>query len=251
MGDLLFQPKNNAAVSTDISGGFNTFCDSRIATRRKKSENCMRTVFVGLLLLSAAPAQAYTYYYTGVSNTAKVAYASQVRLRMDAYPKCLKGKCHAIAWTALWDAGAGSSNQYVEVGIGYSPRTCPKRAPIKLWWASPQVPGGVTVGCVRKGTEVEVTVQREDGYEAVLATWEWAGGRISQWVDTPGWLVGPGIHPTKIEIYSYYDSVTPGPVSLSVFDIQSNPQYAAGYLQQTAPYYAAPGSSLTSFAVNY
>ena len=211
----------------------------------------MRAFFVGLLLLSATPVQAYTYYYTGVSNTAKVAYASQAHLRMDEVPKCLKGKCHAIAWTVLWDAGADRSNQYVEVGIGYSPRSCPKNAPVKLWWASPQVPDSATVSCVPKGTEVVVTAQREDGHEGVLATWEWAGGHISQWVDTPGWSVGPGIHPTKIEVYSYYDSVTPGPLSLSVSDVVLYEQDTNVALQQTAPYYATPGSSLTSFSVNY
>jgi hypothetical protein len=96
-----------------------------------------------------------------------------------------------------------------------------------------------------------VTAQREDGHEGVLATWEWAGGRISQWVDTPEWSVGPGIHPTKIEVYSYYDSVTPGPLSLSVSDVLLYEQDTKATLQQTAPYYAAPGSSLTSFSVNY
>jgi len=251
MGDLLFQPKSDATESIDAGTKINTFCDLKAASDREKGRNCVRTVVAGLLLLSAAPVQAYTYYYTGVSNTAKVAYASLARLRMDAVPKCLKGKCHALAWTALWDAGAGHSNQYVEVGIGHSPRTCPKNAPVKLWWASPQVPGGATVNCVPKGTEVIVTAQREDGKEGVLATWEWPGGRISHWVDTPGWSVGPGVHPTKIEVYSYYDSVTPRPISLSVADVLIYEQDIDAFLQQTAPYYAAPGSSLTSFAVNY
>jgi hypothetical protein len=249
MGDLFFQLKHEAATfsSTDL----NTSSDFPPAVRESQCGRWLHLLFVLVLLLSAAPAHAYTYYYTGVSNTAKVAYDSQARLRMDAHPKCLKGKCHAIAWTALWDAGTGRSNQYVEVGIGYSPRVCPKNAPIKLWWASPQVPAGANVGCVPKGTEVVVTAQREDGHEGVLATWEWAGRRISQWVDTPGWSVGPGIHPTKIEIYSHYDSVTPGPVSLSVSDVLLYEEDTKAFLQQTAPYYAVPGSTLTAFAVNY
>lgn len=251
MGDLSFQPTIDGAHTVNAVPERDTFSDLTIASPRKKSRDCIRAIFAGLLVLSAAPAHAYTYYYTGVSNTAKVAYASQARLRMDATPNCLKGKCHAIAWTALWDAGKGSSNQYVEVGIGYSPRVCPKNAPVKLWWASPQLPGSATIGCVPKGTEVVVTAQHEDGYEGVLATWEWAGQRTSQWVDTPGWSVGPGIHPTKIEIYSYYDNVTPGPVSLSVSNVLLYDQDTKVVLQQTAPYYATPGSSLTSFAVNY
>ena len=212
----------------------------------------MRTVFACVLLFIAAPAQAYTYYYTGVSNTAQVAYVSQARFRMDAHPQCRRGKCHAIAWTALWDTGAGHSNQYVEVGVGYSPRfNCPKNAPVALWWASPQMPAGQDEYCVPKGTAVVVTAQREDGHEGVLATWEWTGGRVSHWVDTPGWLVGPGIHPTKIEVYSAYDNVPPGPVSLAVSDVHLFAQDTNASLQQTAPYYAVPGSSLTSFAVNY
>lgn len=211
----------------------------------------MRSVVVLSLLAMTSPVHAYTYYHTGVSNTARVAHATQARLRMDEHPKCLKGKCHAIAWTVLWDAGTGHSNQYVEVGIGYSPRACPRKTPVKLWWASPQMPTSATVACVPKGTEVVVTAQREDGKEGVWATWEWPGGRISRWVDTPGWIAGPGIHPTKVEIYSYYDSLTPGPVSLSVAEVLLYDQDTAASLDQAAPYYLVPGSSLTSFAVNY
>ncbi len=251
MGDLFFQPNVDTANALDVNARISTFYDLQATMYRREGRNLLRTLFVGLLLLSAVPAQAYTYYYTGVSNTAQVAYASQARLRMDAHPKCSRGKCHVLAWTALWDVGASHSNQYVEVGIGYSPKTCPKKTPVKLWWASPQVPGSALVSCVRKGTEVIVTAQREDGHEGVLATWEWDGGRISQWVDTPGWSVGPGIHPTKIEVYSYYDSVTPGPISLLVRDVLLYEQDTNATLQQTAPYYAAPGSTITSFAVNY
>ena len=81
-----------------------------------------------------------------------------------------EGEMSCASRTALWDAGAGHSNQYVEVGIGHSPRTCPKKVPVKLRWASPQVLGGATVHCVPKGTEVIVTSQREDAKEGVLAT---------------------------------------------------------------------------------
>jgi hypothetical protein len=212
----------------------------------------MKTVFTCLLLFSAAPAQAYTYYYTGVGNTAQVAYASQAQIRMDAHPTCLRSKCHAIAWTALWDVGAGHSNQYVEVGIGYSPRfRCPKNAAVALWWASPQMPAGQREACVPKGTRVVVTAERVDGDERVLATWEWTGGKVSQWIDTPGWVKGPGIHPTKIEVYSYYDNATPRPVSLTVSDVYFFSQDTKAFLQQTAPYLAVPGSTLTEFAVNY
>lgn len=249
MGDLFFQLRSDRTEFSASDGHTNS--DFSPALEKLHLGRWLRAALVLVSFVGTVPAHAYTYYYTGVSNTAKVAHNSQARLRMDAHPQCLKGKCHAIAWTALWDAGTGRSNQYVEVGIGYSPRVCPKKAPVKLWWASPQVPAGANVGCVPKGMEVVVTAQREDGYEGVLVTWEWADGRISQWVETPGWSVGPGIHPTKIEIYSYYDSVTPGPVSLSVSDVLLYEQDAKAFLQQTAPYYAAPGSSLTSFAVNY
>jgi len=212
----------------------------------------MKTVFTCLLLFTAVPAQAYTYYYTGVSNTAQVANASQAQIRMDAHPTCLRSKCHAIAWTALWDVGAGHSNQYVEVGIGYSPRfRCPKNASVALWWASPQMPAGAGEACVSKGTEVVVTAERVDGDERVFATWEWKGGKVSRWIDTPGWVKGPGIHPTKVEVYSYYDNATPGPVSLTVSDVYLFSQDTKAFLQQTAPYYAVPGSTLTAFAVNY
>ena len=65
----------------------------------------------------------------------------------------------------------------------------PEEAPVKLWWASPQVPGGAHCRLRTKRDRGDVTAQREDGKEGVLATWEWAGGRISHWVDTPGWSV--------------------------------------------------------------
>ncbi|MBM4257348.1 MAG: hypothetical protein FJ147_15810 [Deltaproteobacteria bacterium] len=251
MGDLYFQPTAKAANVSLGNTNLNTKSDFSSVFRKLHARHWLQALLVVLVLMSAASVHAYTYYYTGVSETAKVAYASQARLRMDAHPKCLRGKCHAIAWTVLWDPGKGRSNQYVEAGIGYSPRACPTNTPVKLWWASPQKPSGVNVGCVRKGTEVVVTVQREDGHEGVLATWEWNDKRISQWVETPGWTEGPGIHPTKIEIYSHYDSVTPGPVSLSVSDVLMFEQDTKAFLHQTAPYYAVPGSSLTSFAVNY
>lgn len=212
----------------------------------------MKIVFSCLLLFSAVPAQAYTYYYTGVSNTAQVAYVSQAQMRMDAHPTCLRNKCHALVWTALWDVGAGHSDQYVEVGIGYSPRfRCPRKASVALWWATPQMPAGAAEGCVPKGTEVVVTAERVDGDERVLATWQWKGGKISRWVETPGWLVGPGIHPTKIEVYSHYDNETPRPVSLSVSNVHLFPQDTQAFLQQASPYNAVAGSSLTSFGVNY
>lgn len=212
----------------------------------------MKTVFTCLLLFVTAPAQAYVYYYTGVSNTAQVAYVSQAQMRMDAHPTCLRAKCHAIAWTALWDVGAGHSNQYVEVGVGYSPRfRCPKNASVALWWASPQMLAGAREACVPKGTTVVVSVERVDGDAQVLATWQWNDRKISRWIDTPGWLIGPGIHPTKIEVYSFYDNITPGPVSLTVSDVPLFPQDTEAFLLQTAPYEAIAGSSLTSFAVHY
>jgi hypothetical protein len=212
----------------------------------------MKIIFTCWLLFMAVPAQAYVYYYTGTQNTAQVAYDSQARMRMDAHPTCRRRKCHAIAWTALWDVGVGRSNQYVEVGIGYSPRfRCPKNASVALWWASPQMPAGQREACVPKGTEVVVTAQRVDGDDRVLATWEWKRGKVSRWIDTPGWVNGPGIHPAKIEIYSYTNNATPGPVSLEVSNVYLFAQDTKALLQQTAPYYAVPGSTLTHFAVNY
>jgi hypothetical protein len=197
-----------------------------------------------------SPAEALTYYYTGASETAQVAYLSQARMRMDAHPKCKGDSCHVLAWTVLWDANATS--QYVEAGIGYVSRfQCPKKASVGLWWASPQSPSGTRVACVPKGTEVKVTVYREDGAAGVLATWEWEGGEVSQWIDTPGWIVGPGIHPTKIEVCSTKDEVTPSPVSMTVSDVQFYNADTQVFLQQTPPYVASPESTVTTFSVNY
>jgi hypothetical protein len=212
----------------------------------------MKAILSCLLLFSVTPAHAYVYSYTGVSNTAQVAYASQAHMRMDEHPTCLRAKCHALGWTVLWDVGAGHSKQYVEAGIGYSPRfLCPQNASVALWWASPQIPAGVREACVPKGTTVVVSVERVDGDEWVLATWQWDDRKLSRWIATPGWVNGPGVHPTKIEVYSYYNNVTPGPVSLAVSQVTLFPQDTDAFLQQTAPYLAVPDSTLTEFAVNY
>ena len=205
-----------------------------------------------LLLFFGLPsvAEAATYYYTGMSETAQVAHLSQARMRMDAHPKCKGNSCHVLAWTVLWDANA--TGQYVEAGIGYASRfQCPKKASVGLWWASPQSLYGTRVGCVPRGTEVKVTVYREDGAAGILATWEWDGGEVSQWIDTPGWIVGPGIHPTKIEVCSNKDRNTPSPVSMTISDVLLYNEDAQVVLQQTPPYMASPSSTATTFSVNY
>ena len=207
--------------------------------------------FVLLFFLACPPVtEAWTYYYTGVSETAQVAYLSQARMRMDAHPKCKGNSCHVLAWTVLWDANA--TGQYVEAGIGYASRfECPKKASVGLWWASPQSLSGTVVGCVPRGTDVKVTVYREDGAAGVLALWQWEGGEVSQWIETPGWIVGPGIHPTKIEVCSSKESVTPSPVSMTVSDVQFYNEDTQVFLQQTPPYPAQPGSTVTTFSVIY
>lgn len=48
----------------------------------------MAAVLLGLTFFSGTLAQAFTYYYTGVSETAPVAHLSQARMRMDEHPKC-------------------------------------------------------------------------------------------------------------------------------------------------------------------
>ena len=210
----------------------------------------MKIVPFLLFLVSASPVQAYQYYYTGVSNTAKVAYTTSARLRMDAHPRCRGTSCHAIAWTALWDIGG--TGQYVEVGIGYSDRSrCPKRARVALWWASPQEPSGSFIGCVPKGTEVTVSATRYNGYEGITATWEWDDGYETLWIHTPGWSEGPGIHPTKIEIYSVSDWWTPWPVALSVSEVLLYDEDTDAFLQQSEPYWAVPESTIHSFAIDY
>jgi hypothetical protein len=210
----------------------------------------MKVLLFLLLFLFPVPTSAAQYYYTGVSKTAKVAYTTEARLRMDAHPKCKSISCHAIAWTALWDAGG--TGQYVEVGIGYSDRArCGKNTSVALWWASPQRPAGVFIGCVAKGTDVLVSATRSDGEEGVTATWEWEGGKVTRWVPTPGWVTGPGIHPTKIEVYSARDRWIPGPVSLFVSDVRLYAEDTEAFLQQTAPYWAVPGSTTATFAVAY
>lgn len=203
-----------------------------------------------VVLFCGTSAQAFTYYYTGASQTAQVAYLSQARMRMDTHPKCKVSLCHAIAWTALWDVN--TTGQYVEAGIGYFPHArCKKNTSVALWWASPQSPYGTAVGCVLRGTEVKVTIYREDGEAGVLATWEWDGGEVSKWIDTPGWIVGPGIHPTKIEVYSYKDHETPRPVSITVSDVLLYSEDTQVFLQQTPPYVATSNSTVTTFAVQY
>ena len=215
-------------------------------TRFVNIAHCLLFVFCAL----PSTAEAVTYYYTGASETAQAAYLSQARMRMDAHPKCKGNSCHVLAWTVLWDANV--TGQYVEAGIGYASRfQCPKKASVGLWWASPQSLYGTAVGCVPRGTEVKVTVYREDGAAGVLATWEWDGGEVSQWIDTPGWIVGPGIHPTKIEVLSNKDHVTPSPVSMTVSDVLLYNEDTQVFLQQTPPYVASSGSTATTFSVNF
>ncbi len=243
-------------VATDVE--MRNVCDQKtvlaigknVHEKGKASFLWMAAILVLFPLFFSSPAQAVTYYYTGVSQTTQVAYLSQARMQMDAHPKCKVGICHAIAWTVLWDVNA--TGQYVEAGIGYFPHArCKKKVSVALWWASPQKPSGVPVGCVPKGTEVKVTVYREDGEEGVLATWEWDGGEVSRWIETPGWIVGPGIHPTKIEVYSSNEHVQPSPVSLTVSEVLLYNQDTEVFLQQTPPYLATSGSTVTTFSVQY
>jgi len=243
-------------VPTDV--GSRNLCDQKAVVAIGQSPHekgrasflWMAVLLVLFPLVFSLPAEAGTYYYTGVSQTAQVSYLSQARMRMDAHPKCKVGICHAIAWTVLWDVHA--TGQYVEAGIGYFPHArCKKNTSVALWWASPQKPSGVPIGCVPKGMDVKVTVYREDGEAGVLATWEWDGGEVSRWIDTPSWIFGPGIHPTKIEVYSLNEHVQPSPVSMTVSEVLLYNEETEVFLQQTPPYVATADSSVTTFSVQY
>lgn len=201
-----------------------------------------------VLILTSSIASAGTYYYTGVSNTIEVATMSTATLMMSEHPTCARTECHALAWTVLWNT---KSNQYVEVGIGYSPRwACTsKKNSVGLWWASPTSPAGERVACVAKGTYVTVTVKYL-GNQLVQTTWEWNGNILTRTIQVPGWFENIAIHPTKVEVYAKYNNF-PKPVDITVLSIDSYPIDSSGILQQTFPYMLIDNSTLRSFRVKY
>ena len=205
------------------------------------------------VIFSPAKAEAYTYHYTGITGTAKVAHVNGATMRMDSYPtvNCSKAaNCFAVAWVLLWDNGTGSSGQYAEAGIGFQPGKCPKSTPVKLWWASPQVPGATTVGCVPLGTAVAVSMLKDDGRQEATVVWEYGATKVVRTVPLPGWLTGPGIHPAKVEVYTSSNYSKPYPLDMTVQGFTLYP-YETAYFQETAPYLLQPGATLQSFRVKY
>lgn len=208
----------------------------------------MKNILLALsfVVLFCGQVQAEKHYYTGISNTAAAARFTTATFRMDATPaNCTSSSsCFAIAWASLIRPGYA---QYVEAGIGYQPGKCPTSATVKLWYATQSIPGASTVGCVALGTQIKITIQKTDGQQYALVTWEYPGASLSRLVPLGGWVSGPGIHPTKFEVYSRYDSVIPKPVKLTAGYIQLQPEDTAAYFQETAPYWLVPGGVFPYF----
>lgn len=198
--------------------------------------------------LTAASVEAH--YYTGITGTSKLARYTSATMRMDAFPTNCKysWECFAISWTTLWEQQIG---QYVEAGIGYQPNKCPAATPVKLWYATPAIPGARTVTCLPLGATVKVSITKNDGQEYATVVWDWTTNRISYRVSLPKWINGPGIHPTKIEVFTDDNLIPPKPVRMRVTDTYMYTGDAYVTLQQTAPYLLQPGSTLADFSVNY
>ncbi len=158
----------------------------------------MIAVFITCFMAFASIADAHKgYHYAGLKGTAKNTHETWASMMMPHKPTKVKKSGHVIGWTILWDVGG--SEQYVEIGIGYVPRKCKKA--VTLWWASPAHPYVNKVACVPFGAWVNVDLQKLDGDETILATWEWNGNAIEKSIRVKGWLTGPGYHPTKAEVY--------------------------------------------------
>ena len=178
------------------------------------------------------------YFYAGITGTPHNAYHTEAAFRVSAKPNCGYNECHAVAWTILWDRG--KTGQYVEAGVGYIPRfACDGTS---LWVATLQVPGGEEVACVPLNEWVSIYIDKHEGESAATVWWFWQNNHIDRRVALPAWANGPGISPTKIEVYT--TAVPPSPVHIEVYGAS-----AQGSLETNATYPLVPGSTLHNFRV--
>jgi len=201
------------------------------------------------ILLFTANAEAYKYYYTGITGTSPVAHVNSAEITMYNYPQfncATSSSCFAVGWVLLWNTTVG---QYAEAGIGYQPGKCHKSTPVKLWYATVQSPGGVTVGCVPLGTPVRVSILKDDGKTSAFILWEYGNTKISRNVSLPGWLNGSGIHPVKVEVYTSSNITTPYPVKIRIKGFMFSPYEMGIKPQETFPYLIQPGSVFEDFTV--
>jgi hypothetical protein len=212
-----------------------------------------------LLLLSPPVRADFGYHYVGLSQTAPVAHANRAVMTLHAKPQPCQW-CHVMGWVVLWDADA--TGQWAEAGIGYSAWMSDGEK-VSLWWASSEQDTGVAIDAVPFGTAVAVAMRKEDGEEEVRVVWSWRDGQGKQQVrvhaiPTPGWKTGPGIHPTKIEIYTDPENGAEHPqVAMEMSGIAQLPTDNA-FLHGAAPYIVRqhdPGGEnsgpLRSFYVEY
>lgn len=210
-------------------------------------------IFTACLFLVPTTAHGYKYYYTGITNTAKVARQTSATFTMTQHATNCKysSDCLQLGWTILWNNDPTIA-QYIEAGIGYQPARCPTATPVKLWYATPQSPGGSNVGCVALGTPVTVTITKLDGQAWATVKWQYGSTVITRSPSLPGWWNGPGIHPTKAEVYSKYDAVTPYPFTMRIQNATLYPEdYPLIQVQQTSPYLLVPGALWEDFTVRY
>jgi hypothetical protein len=182
----------------------------------------MYTLTLFFLLLSASSTMGNTrqHHFTGIRNTAKVARQTSAIIRMDALPAGFLD-CRAVGWTSLNDED--DSGQWVKAGIGYRAKDWLPEKPVALWWTSTRSQTAEIVGCVPLHTEVKVSIDKRDGIEQAFVTWKWDGGQLTQAVQLPGWITGPGTHPTKVEVFAASDAAPPKPVSITIRDITLYP----------------------------
>ncbi len=178
------------------------------------------------------------YFYSGIANTPQSAYHTEATFRMGERPTCAYNQCHTVAWTVLWDRGR--SGQFVEAGVGYIPRfQCEGTS---LWVATPQTPGGEEVACVPSNTWIAVYIDKRNGEALATVWWFWQDNHIDKTIELPNWVNGPGISPTKVEIYTSGKLVYP-------VHIEVHAASSAGTMQSSPEYPLSPGGSSTYLEV--
>lgn len=202
---------------------------------------CIQNVFAG------------QYYYAGITRTGEVTETSADFVVYE-HLYCQKTECHSLIWQVLWDTQ--ESNQYVEAGIGYSPRftKCTGYTSVALWYASPRYPYGESLFCIPKGTKVHISSIKDKYKPYVHITYEFfykKQQKITVSVYTPQWYNTPGIHPVKVEIYSKYENIF-YPINIAVENISLFfPQDQNVILQHTYPYIAQQIDNTYGFVVQY
>ena len=187
------------------------------------------------------------YYYAGIANTAKVAYSTKMSSTMYQSPECERGACHAIAWSVLWDEG--NTGQYVEAGMGYSPRFgCKGSKPVGLFWATPAFPYGERVACVPLGYKITTTITKINGSNTVNIVWLMPKVKVITTINVGDWYYGAGIHPTKVEVYSKTD-VPIKPVYFVIEPGALSSEDVGVYLQSSPPYLAV--GDIRTYEVRY